>query len=362
MATINYLLHKIFRVRGSIAKARRANRKTIHTSSIEIGTYPKFERLNFYEKLLESLYVSGESFSPVCSTIDYALAAAKAKNATSGLMLLNNKKAAGLFVSTETRTENGIALIPAEINWGFSTNLFAVSPHEAITFLNEICGMVPDLKVIFLTGVTPTLKQALLKQQNLTHAFKVEELAEVENVVANIENGAEGVIKNVSLNKRKNLKRALAHRVEISFDYIRGSDAPDLVWKRLIAVEKQSWKWKSNQSIFQSPQYAVFYLELFKRFNAKELAHVLFVQHQGRDIAYVFGATQFNSFRGFQTSLVDEQQIKNLSPGHNAHLYLMDILSKQGIISYNFGMTIDYKKAWSNQKITTSSICLFPQV
>jgi len=327
----------------------------INNSKLAINTYPILEGANFYSSLLEQLDKGGESFSVVCSTLEYTLAAVAAKRSEREFFLVTTEDAAGAFLLLPTPT-NRLALLPAETGWGFSSNLFGNDPTGAIELLVRLAEKIPDLIIIYLTGVTPSLKNELLKGQKKNHPFIVKNLGKVESVVANIENGIEGVLQNVSNNKRKNFKKALRFANELSFEYIKGSKTPELVWQRLLAVEKQSWKWLSNQSIFQSPQQHLFYHELFQSFNAKNFAHILFVQHNSQDIAYVFGASYLQAFRGFQTSFIASKELALLSPGNNGHLYLMDILSKAGILTYNFGSVMDYKLNWSKDTIVTENL------
>ena len=269
--------------------------------------------------------------------------------------MATTSRAAGLFLVGLTMTGK-IALIPAENAWCFSTNLFGATPTDAIELLNGLCELESKLETIYLTGVTPLLKNALLQGQNITHSFRVIESGQIKSVIANIENGTEGIIKRVSANKRKNLKRTLKFRSQLNFDYIRATDTPELVWERLLAVEKQSWKWQSFQSIFQKERHAVFYKELFDRFNAKGQAHILFVQYRGEDIAYIFGASEFQVFRGFQTSFIEREDVRKMSAGNNGHLYLMNLLSQQGYQSYNFGSVMDYKLSWGKPTIATENL------
>ena len=325
---------------------------------LKVSRDPDLQDYLIHENLLKNLYREDKGFSVVCSTLEYALAAVRAKKFERSFVLFRNRVAAGAFLTVST-FRGKIGLVPAEIEWEFSTNLLAKAPSAAIDLINEVNNLVgKEIDLIRLSGVTRELEKALLKEQKITHPFQVIKQKEVISVVVNIENGAESAIKQASANKRKNLKKALRSQKELRFDYINSTENPELVWQRLLAIERQSWKWKTQSSIFQSSYYQVFYQELFERFNAKSQAHILFVKYKEKDIAYIFGTSYSEEFRGFQTSFIEEPELRKLSPGNNGHLFLMDILSNQGIKTYNFGSAMDYKMGWSKQRIVTSCLDL----
>ncbi len=315
-----------------------------------------FPKLLTYQTEVRDLLREQSDISVVCSDLNYGLAASAAIGMENNTILIQEENSFAMF--TLTHEMGGTFLLPLELFWMFGSHLFAHTLQDMEHLIKTILEF-PGLTALRLSGLNAHHMHLIQKLASL-QAFRLYRHEPTRSVIVDIIGGIEGLFFRVSSNKRKNLRKALRKRemAALAFDYSNTQIVPEVLWQRILSLEQQSWKFKKNESVFQSEELYKLYQELIFRYASRKELHALFVQLEGEDIAYIFGVGVNNTFRGFQTSYLDRPDVMELEAGTNAHLYLIDALAQQGFCIYDMGMEVPYKTSWSSHILETQNVSL----
>lgn len=252
---------------------------------------------------------------------------------------------------------------PLEASWCLASPFVGADQSALIKQFAKSCLTGPrDWDLLFLSGITrdSTLYHGLI--EHFSGLFFVGVGPPVTRFVASLEGGEEGFLARRAPKMRANLRRLDRRAAEQGLSAQRYS-AQDgqldwqLLYARILAVEAQSWKGRSGTGIIDAPMQD-FYRHMLPRLNAQGRLRVLFIQQDGRDIAFIFGAVFAGQYRGLQVSFNDQD--RHLSPGNLAQLWMIRWLCEQGVERYDLGSELEYKRTWAESSLETLSLVIRP--
>jgi len=121
----------------------------------------------------------------------------------------------------------------------------------------------------------------------------------------------------------------------------------DEALERMMAIQRQTYKWESGEDIFQSGSHAAFYRSLLEKLQARGELRLLFAQCENEDSGYIFGGVAGSVYRGFQMSYVEK--FRDLGIGNSLQLENLRRQSDAGIVEYDLGMHSPYKERWADR-------------
>lgn len=123
--------------------------------------------------------------------------------------------------------------------------------------------------------------------------------------------------------------------------------APEEMMRRILAIQRDSYKWKSGADIFQQPEYSAFYEHLVASLCRRGRARLLFVRNGERDLAYILGGVGGSVYRGLQMSYREEAKSHGL--GNFLQLANLRRMEEEGVTEYDLGMHAPYKERWTDR-------------
>jgi Acetyltransferase (GNAT) domain len=271
------------------------------------------------------------------------------------------------------------ALVPLDAVWGFASP-FVLTTSDANPFqiqqwaqeMAEVLLHEPRWELAFLTGLAPgsPLDEALLRA--LSPHVRLVGGEPTVRCIASLSEGADAFLDRRSRTFCRNLRQATARAnaagLTIESVDVAGLGGADVI-ARLVAIETQSWKGQEDSGI-TSPDMAMLYTGL-----VDQLAHpgrqaaeglpptststsngirLSVARLDGLDVGFILGGVIDGRYRGFQLSYV--QSVRTLSVGNLLQIHEIRRLCFEGIHTYDLGMDMEYKRAWSDSVFTTRPI------
>jgi CelD/BcsL family acetyltransferase involved in cellulose biosynthesis len=126
----------------------------------------------------------------------------------------------------------------------------------------------------------------------------------------------------------------------------------------MLAVERTSWKGLEDNGI-TDPQSTRFYRALSRRLTVAAAGRVVFACVDGRDVGFIFGGVADGVYRGQQFSYADDWH--EASIGNLLQQEQIRWLEEDGILRYDMGPMMDYKRHWTEREITMHVLLLRPK-
>lgn len=122
---------------------------------------------------------------------------------------------------------------------------------------------------------------------------------------------------------------------------------PAVLYERLLAIQRRTYKWREGTDIFQIPGYAAFYRQLLTDLHGNGGLRVLVARRDGVDLAHIFGGVRGSVYRGLQMSYVEEA--RDLALGNRLQFENLRRCAAEGIVTYDLGMHAPYKERWADR-------------
>ncbi len=252
---------------------------------------------------------------------------------------------------------------PLELAWGLASPLVgldAAAIADAIVAL--IAARLGELQVALVPGLAndaPILRALLARmpptwerrwgQPTLRH-------------VANLGGGVDGFLARRSRNFRKALRQAGRHAAAggVTFEPASATTEAEAMalYDRIQAVETRSWKAEGGVGITAGPMRD-FYQRMVRRLARHGRQRTVFARQGDRDVAYVLGAVFAGEYRGLQFSYDDRES--RYSPGSLCQYHQIVELCREGVVRYDLGTDMDYKRRWAEEQFVTSLLVIIPR-
>src|SRR5262249_48157649 len=155
---------------------------------------------------------------------------------------------------------------------------------------------------------------------------------------------------------RKSLRKSLraAHDAGMTFESVRASEPEaNALYDRIQAVEVRSWKSREGVGIHAGPMHA-FYGAMLPRLCALGQQRTIFARLGGRDVGYILGAVMAGEYRGLQFSY--DADLAQFGIGGLLQYHQVLELCTEGIVRYDLGTEMDYKRRWAEEIMETGML------
>src|SRR5690606_12991491 len=109
----------------------------------------------------------------------------------------------------------------------------------------------------------------------------------------------------------------------------------EAVFSRFLELESKSHKKDKEETPFRIPTHRAFYQELFTKAAAEGRARAVFARKDGADVAYIFGSTIGEAYRGLQMSF--DERFRRLGLGNVLQIRMIELLCEDEISVYDMG-------------------------
>ncbi len=295
-----------------------------------------------------------------CSSTDWILPAqeAFAPAATPRILATGDGFVALMAVPLDRATA---ATVPLEAVWMFASPFAGREPERLVEPLWEEREVVAGPReLLVIAGIRGDGAVARAIERRFAASHRIERGPLVERRVASLEGGVDGFLARRTPKFRANLLRArrLARRAGITVEPHPACPAAEVaaLFARIVDVEERSWKGIEGSGMNVEPSLQ-FYRRMAERLAARGALRTIFLRHEGRDVAYVFGGLFGTIYRGQQASFDDAWAKTSL--GSVAHLAMIEELCAEGVLSYDLGSDLPYKRRWGEPALETTALYVY---
>lgn len=254
----------------------------------------------------------------------------------------------------------GTYVHPLEASWALACP-FVGADATALTrdFVRISRQNTVDWDILFLSGISPDSPHFHELIRGFRGHYSLGIGPSSVRRVASLEDGVDGFMSYRSAKFRQNLRRSYrrAKDAGIEIDYIDHVDDPTqdahALFQRALDVEYRSWKAQADTGIIDGPM-KTFYRDMLPRLASRGALRFLFLTLDGVDIAYCFGGVFAGTFRGLQMSFDDAY--RQHSPGSLAQYITIKNLCEEGVLRYDLGSDMEYKRDWAEEKMETLAV------
>ncbi len=277
---------------------------------------------------------------------------------------LHLRESASGFLALAERPYPGLGptLEPLDSLWLFGSPLLGPGAPDLLeAFLAERAsqGLAANL---VLSGVLPDqpLRERILRS---FHArYEIYRARTVGVCSASLEGGLEGFLGRRSALFRKRLRQAARRAGDrgLRFERVqaRTPARSDAAFRRMLAVERTSWKGLEENGI-TDPRSTRFYRALSRRLAVAGAGRTIFACVDERDVGFIFGGVADGVYRGQQFSYAEDWH--DASIGNLLQQEQIRWLEEDGILRYDMGPVMDYKRHWTEQKTAMHVLLLRPK-
>lgn len=128
---------------------------------------------------------------------------------------------------------------------------------------------------------------------------------------------------------------------------------PDELIDRLVSIESRTWKGEEGTGL-ASTELVGFYRQMTARLAVRDHARALVARLDDRDVGFLLGGVRGETFRGLQLGYTSE--VADLGVGHLLQLEQIRRSAGEGIVTYDLGMDMEYKRRWADRVEETFSV------
>ncbi|MCB9541866.1 MAG: GNAT family N-acetyltransferase [Myxococcales bacterium] len=250
--------------------------------------------------------------------------------------------------------------LPLEAGWGLAAPFAGPEPEAVVDLLAELWADPPTpVDALFMSGLPLAGPWLRAIRRRFEPAHRIGIGTRCVRRIADLAGGVDGFLGRRSAKFRANLRRGVRRAREEGFAPVmcRAGEVEPL-FERVIAVERRSWKGRQGDGIDSGPPMH-FYAMIVERLLMRGALRLLFVQRDGRDVAYVLGGLFGDTYRGLQVSFDDA--VAAAAPGNLAQYWMIEALCDEGIARYDLGTDMAYKRRWAEDMAETATIAVVPR-
>lgn len=293
-----------------------------------------------------------------CSSSAWILAAASSLMPPRAPFIFRGE--AGYFAGMRGVHPAGFPYVePVELAWGLASPLVGRDADALVAEVVPLLASRRDWQLAILAGLTVSGPQRRALDATLPTRWERRRGQPTVRHVASLEGGVDGFLSRRSRDLRKSLRRAVraAAAEGVTFESVRLAD-PDkaaALYARIQAVEARSWKSREGVGIHAGPMRA-FYGAMLPRLCTLGQQRTIFARAHDRDVGYILGAVMAGEYRGLQFSYDDEHAA--LGIGGLLQLEQIRELCDEGVLRYDLGTEMDYKRRWAEDVMETEMLVL----
>jgi CelD/BcsL family acetyltransferase involved in cellulose biosynthesis len=305
----------------------------------------------------DSVVLATPAIDRFCSTTAWILAAAEALMPARAAFSFRGRT--GYLAAMRGVHPAGFPYIePVELAWGLAAPLIGADPVGLVAEVVALLSARRDWQLAIFAGLAADGPQRRALDTALPARWERRRGTATVRHVASLAGGIDGFLARRSRELRKALRRSLrlAAADGLSFESVRveACDAAAL-YARVLAVEARSWKSRDGVGIANGPMQA-FYARMLPRLCALGQQRTMFARHADRDVGYILGAVLDGEYRGLQFSYDDD--FSRFGLGGLLQYHQVAALCDEGVLRYDLGTEMDYKRRWAETTLETEMLVL----
>jgi CelD/BcsL family acetyltransferase involved in cellulose biosynthesis len=240
----------------------------------------------------------------------------------------------GQIAFSLSRIGKALKLEAWEAHWKFASPLLGEAAVELFDeTVSDLRQRLPDVPISIEVSGLPEGKPP----RALTRRFEPCSWREhFSHAAASLDGGIEGWRSRRTAGFRRGLRRTTSRAEAAGLTFERCApttqDEADDAYTRMLAVERMSWKGKCRSGLIAVQG---FYGALLRRYALHNQARIIFTREDERDVGFCFGGVIGGSYRGQQTSYVEE--VAALGVGNLMHVETARWLCDEGAQLQHFG-------------------------
>jgi CelD/BcsL family acetyltransferase involved in cellulose biosynthesis len=248
---------------------------------------------------------------------------------------------------------------PVELAWGLASPLIGADVEALVAEVVPVLAARRDWQLAILSGLTVTGPQRRALDATLPARWERRRGQPTVRHVASLEGGIDCFLARRSRDFRKALRKSqrVAQAAGLTFEVVRASQETDAsaLYDRIQRVEATSWKSRDGVGIASGPMRA-FYGTMLPRLCALGQQRTIFARVADRDVGYILGAVMVGEYRGLQFSY--DAEFGTLGIGGLLQLEQIGELCAEGVLRYDLGTEMDYKRRWAEEIMETEMLVL----
>ena len=246
-------------------------------------------------------------------------------------------------------------LEPLEAMWALACPVVGADVGRLAAGVEHLCTQPKDAwRLMVLAGLPashPLLPELVTR---LTGRVRLALGESSVRLVASLEGGIPAYLERRSKGFRRSLRRSEAKARDAGIAFEDGSSLPaEIAFRRIIEIEKRGWKGRDEVGIVSGDMHN-FYELMLPRLAARGAQQVRFATKDGNDIAYIMGGLRGGTYRGLQFSY--DYDFAEYALGNLLQIEQMRHCAQIGINHYDLGMSMDYKRRWSDLEHETLAL------
>ena len=255
-----------------------------------------------------------------------------------------------------TTSEGATVLVGLDPIWGFASPAVG-APRTAASMVAGRLS-IEEFRYAVVTGQRADSPLTACIVRALDRSFRLLRGPVQERLQIDLHEGADAWRRRRSGRFRQRLGQLQRRADEAGVEVADVSALPpDELFPRLLAVEAASWKADEGTGM-NAPALADFYRQASVRLAGCDQLRVLVGRVDGGDVGYILGGVRGDVYRGMQLSYV--RAASDLGIGHLLQLAQIERLQHEGIVTYDMGMDMPYKRRWADRVDETFAIVAVP--
>jgi hypothetical protein len=312
------------------------------------------EELSERSEAFDAAVMASGNIDLYCSSTDWILPA------TAGLMPKRESyifEEEGCFWAfMRSPHPGGFAYLePLEAMWALACPVVGADVDRLAAGIEHLCSQPLEAwKLMVLAGLPASHPLLSAIVTRLTGRVRLALGESSVRLVASLEEGIPAYLARRSKGFRRSLRRseAKAQKAGIAFEDASAQPA-ETAFRRIIEVEKRGWKGRDEVGIVTGDMHS-FYELMLPRLAARGAQQVRFATKDGLDIAYIMGGLRGSTYRGLQFSY--DYDFAEYALGNLLQLEQMRHCERMGVHHYDLGMSMDYKRRWSDSEHETLAL------
>ncbi len=312
------------------------------------------EELSEQAEAFDAAVMESGDIDIFCSSTDWVLPASEGLMPKRESYIFEEEGCYWAFMRS-ARAETYAYLEPLEAMWALACPVVGSNVDRLAAGIEELCSQPKEAwKLMLLAGLPASHPLLAAIVTRLTGRVRLALGDSSVRMVASLEDGIPAYLDRRSKGFRRSLRRAQAKAAAagIAFEDASTLDAAT-AFRRILEVEKRAWKGRDEVGIVTGDMHD-FYERMLPRLASRGSQQVRFATQGGRDLAYIMGGMRGGTYRGLQFSYDFEYREYGL--GNLLQLEQMGHCERIGVHHYDLGMSMDYKRRWSDLEHETLAL------
>ncbi len=251
---------------------------------------------------------------------------------------------------------------PLDSSWQFGSPLLGPNALELLEELLADGTFATFTSGVVLAAIAPTGQLAVRMLSTIGQRLPMYRIQTETMVSASLAGGLDGYLGRRSSKWRRGLRQASRRGKELGVTFERHTPRDEAtaaaVYARMLAVEATSWKGigACGMTVEGSRE---FYAAMMRRLSASGRGRVIFAQHDGADIGFIFGGLTDTVYRGQQFSYAEDWHAHSI--GNLLQLEQLGWLAEEGAERYDMGPLMEYKLHWTEIQTRIESWLVAPR-